>query len=69
MKKKIIVIDGIEFDSPKYFEEYLVVGFCGILLILASPIWIWFYLFGRIFKKMGKEKEVEIEKEESESYY
>ena len=53
------MIDGIEFEEPKIFADYLLVGVLGICLIILLPLWIIPYLFGRAFKKVSKVKTIQ----------
>lgn len=62
LSKKVCIIDGIEFDEPKTFSDYLSVGIMGICLIILSPLWIIPYLLGRGFKKISKSKTIHKEK-------
>ena len=59
--EKICVIEGIKFEPPKLFLEYLEIGFYGICLLITLPLWIWFYLAGKIIKLIAQEKEVKLE--------
>ena len=47
---KTCSIDGFSFEYPESFEEYLLLGCYGSLLILTLPLWIWFYAIGKTIR-------------------
>ena len=59
MKRTILFIDGIEFDKPKHLGELMLVGLSGLCIVITSPLWIWFYLLGKLFVVVAREKEVD----------
>ena len=58
-KKIKLFIDGIEFDKPKDFQGFLFVGLCGVFILVSLPLWIWFYLFGKVFTMVARKEEVD----------
>ena len=56
-KKTIHVIDGIRFEPPKEFGDYLAIGLIGICLIILLPIWIIPYTAGKFFQAVSRKEE------------
>ena len=57
-KSKICVIDGIKFNCPESFEDYLIIGSLGLLLIITIPFWIWIYIIGRFIIFVSRKKTI-----------
>jgi hypothetical protein len=58
-KRTILFIDGVEFDKPRHLGDLLSIGFVGLLILITIPIWIWFYLLGKLFVIVAKSKQVD----------
>jgi hypothetical protein len=56
----ICVIDGIRFEAPKNFEEYLMIGVIGLVLLVTLPLWIWAYLSAKIFQGISTKKKIKV---------